>query len=492
MLVAPLVAAVLVLIATRHDPLLSPDSITYLSAADHVRAGHGLTDFTGKSLAVFGPIFPLLLAPGGRSLVWATVVGATSIAAGSALMAVVLKRRVRPVTVLAGALAFGASHGFVRMASVVWSEAPYAAIALAMLVVLTRRPITTRTAGLGGFLAGVGFLTRYAGVGLIATGAVIVAASAWRAVDRVALVKRLGAFAAGAFGISAVWIVRNLIEGGQPLGPRFEGGASEPLSQTIRLALIGTGHIVAGDGWSESAKARIGTATVMALVALAALALRSRRNLILDLGITAFAVTSFVVPIIARRATANDIELRVMSPMLIPVIYFATVTLDRLCTRRVTAIAGIALLGWWMYQGVALAARFPDLASGSAGYKAQFAPELYDIIDNLPADARILTNNPQRVWWFTHREPTLIGFTRPRPGNSHYPLDAAHTVLEACSGHAYLAWFNSLQNAGASPTQRRPDLAALVDVQLESSVPGGDLYRLAPLDASACPSTRQG
>ena len=55
---APLLAAALVLIATRHDPLLSPDSITYLSAADHVRAGHGLTDFTGKPLAVFGPVYP--------------------------------------------------------------------------------------------------------------------------------------------------------------------------------------------------------------------------------------------------------------------------------------------------------------------------------------------------------------------------------------------------------------------------------------------------
>ena len=492
MLAAPVVAAALVLIATRHDPLLSPDSITYLSAADHVRSGHGLTDFTGKSLAVFGPIFPLLLAPGGRSLVWATVVGATSVAAGSALMTVLLQPRVRRIAALAGALALAASEGFVRIASVVWSEAPYAAIALAMLVVLSRRPITTRTAIIGGLLAGIGFLTRYAGVGLMATGVVMVAATAWRAADRVALMKRLGAFAAGALGLSAVWVVRNLIESGQALGPRFEGGTAEPLSQTIRLALIGTGQILAGDSWSESAKERIGTAVVIALVLLTGLALQSRRSLTLDLGIAAFAVTSLVVPIIARRVTANDIDFRVMSPLLIPVIYFVTVTVDRLCTKRATAIAGMALLGWWMYQGAAFAGRFPDLAPGSAGYKPQFAPQLYDVIDGLPADARILTNNPQRVWWFTKREPTLMGFTTPRPGNSHYPLDAKHTVLEACSGHAYLAWFDSLQNAGVTPAQRRPDLAAVVDLQREASVPGGDLYRLVAVDASACRVAEQG
>jgi|GEM_PF-4771852 len=492
MLAAPVLAAALVFIATRHDPLLSPDSITYLSAADHVRSGHGLTDFTGKSLAVFGPIFPLLLAPGGRSLLWATVVGSVSVAAGSALMVVLLQRRVRPLAALVGALALGASEGLVRIASVVWSEAPYAAIALAMLVVLSRWPITTRTATMGGLLAGIGFLTRYAGVGLMATGAVMVAASTWRAADRVALTKRLGAFAAGALGVSAVWVIRNLIESGQALGPRFEGGAAEPLSRTIRLALIGTGQIVAGDSWSEVAKERIGTAIVIALVLLAALALQNRANPTLDLGVAAFAVTSFVVPIIARRVTANDIDFRVMSPMLIPLIYFVTVVFDRLCTRRTTAIVGVALLGWWMYQGVAFAARFPDLAPGSAGYKPQFAPRLYDVIDGLPADARILTNNPQRVWWFTNREPTLMGFTQPRPGNSHYPLDAEHTVLEACSGHAYLAWFDSLQNAGATPAQRRPDLAALVDLQLETSVPGGELYRLVPVDAGACRSAEQG
>ena len=69
----------------------------------------------------------------------------------------------------------------------------------------------------------------------------------------------------------------------------------------------------------------------------------------------------------------------------------------------------MALLGWWMYQGVAFAARFPDLAPGSAGYKPQFAPQLYDDIDALPADARILTNNPQRVWWFTESRADVDG-----------------------------------------------------------------------------------
>ncbi len=488
LLVAPLLAAALVMIATRNDPLLSPDSITYLSVADHLRSGHGFSDFTNEPSAVFGPIYPLLLAPGGRSLLWATLVGAAAIAAGSALMGLLLHRRVRPIVALAGALAFGASQGFVRMASVVWSEAPYAAIALATLVVLSRRPLTTRGAAIGGMLAGLGFLTRYAGIGLVATSAVVVVVSAWPPDQRAELTKRLGAFTASAVCVGSLWIIRNLVQTGQPLGPRFEGGIGEPLTRTVWLALSGTGHIVAGDGWSESARARFGAAIVIALALLMALALQDRKATSLDVGMAMFAATSFVVPIVARLATANDIELRVMSPMLIPAIYLASVTFDRICTQRGVVAAGTVVLGWWMYQGAAFAVRFPDLAPGGAGYKPQFAPELYDVIDALPADARVLTNSPQRVWWFTQREPTLMGFTRPRPGNSHYPIDTEHTVQEACAGHTYLAWFDNLQNAGDGPNERRPDLVALVDLRLETSVPGGELYRLAPLDIRECPS----
>lgn len=481
-----LVAAMLVVIATRHDPLLSPDSITYLSAADHIRAGGGITDFTLKPLAVFGPIYPLLLAPGGRSLLWATIVGTVAIAAGGALMWAVLRRRVRPIMAVAGALAFGASQGLVRMASTVWSEAPYAAISLAMLVVLSRRSITTRTAAIGGLLAGAGFLTRYAGVGLVMTGGVMVVVTCWQDRDRETAVKRIAAFAAGAFALSSIWVIRNLVETGQALGPRFSGGANEPLSATVRLAFRGTGHIVVGDGWSAMATERFGIAIVIVIALVATLAVHGRKAVSLDIGVAAFAATSFVVPIIARRLTANDIELRVMSPMLIPVVYLATVTCDRLCHARTAAIAGVALLGWWVYQGAALAVRFPDFAPGGSGYKPQFSLQLYDVIDALPDDATILTDNPQRVWWFTDREPTLFAFTRPRPGNSHYPLDAAHTLAQACSGHAYLAWFDDLQNAGDGPTGRRPDLLKLVELQRVQVVPRGALYLLAPVDPNQC------
>lgn len=484
-LVPPVAAAALVIFATRHDPLLSPDSITYLSAADHIRGLHGFTDFTLEPLTVFGPVFPLLLAPGGRSLLWARIVGGASIAAATALMWLVLRRRVHPLVAVGAGVALGLSHGLVRMASVVWSETPYAAISLAAMLVLIRRPLTTRTAAIGGVIAGVGFLTRYAGAGLVITGLVMVAAYEWNA-GRAALLRRCGVYTAGAVGVVAIWVTRNVVESGQPLGPRFEGGTHEKITETIRQAFAGTGHIVIGDSWSLTGRARLGAALLIAVVVLSVVALRGLRAVPLDAGMLTFALMSFLIPIVARRITANDIELRVMSPMLIPIVYFAAVTFDRVATRRALAVAGSAVLVWWCYQGIAFAARFPDLAPGSSGYKPQFSPKLYDVIDALPPDAVVLTNSPQRVWWFTDREPTLMGFTRPRPGNSHYPLDAADTLARACSGHAYLAWFDGLQNAGDGPVERRPDLLDIVDLDLRQSVPGGELYFLSPVDPGRC------
>jgi hypothetical protein len=482
------VAAMLVLIATRHDPLLSPDSITYLSVADHIRSGRGLTDFTTKPMTVFGPLYPLLLAIGGRSLLWARVIGACSIAAGTAVMGIILRRRTHPAVAVAGALAFAASIGMVRMASVVWSEAPYAVIALAMLAVLSGVPLTARVAALGGVLAGLGFLTRYAGVGLLVTGAVMVVTATWNRDHPAVVIRRLGIFLGCGIGVGSIWAIRNIVETGQPLGPRFSGGAAEPFTATVRLALAGIGTIVVGDGWSRDGQVRFGTIILSAIAVCVAMMIYRRRLTVLDVGMVAMALTSFIVPIAARRITANDIELRVMSPILVPVVYFAAIAVDRLRSHRSAVVVATAAFGWWAYQGVTFAATFPDLAPSSSGYRPQFSAELYDKVSALPADAIVITNSPQRTWWFTDREPVLLGYTRPRPGNSYYPLSADRTVELACSGNAYLAWFDSLQNAGDGPKERRPDLAKVVNLRTEAKVDRGTLYRLAVIDATRCRS----
>ena len=480
-----LLGGLLVLVATRKGPLLSPDSITYLSAAQHLRAGEGLTDFTGRPLAVFGPLYPILLSVGGRSLLWVRLVGAAAATVATALMIVLLRRRVPLSAALVGGAAFGASQGLVSVASTAWSESPYLAIALGMLVVLTTEPLTARRAAIGGLLAGCGFLTRYAGAGLILTGAVIVGVTSLR-LDRRLAARHLGRYGAAALGTSAVWMARNVWTTGEPLGPRFSGGAHESVRTLTRRTILSVGRLV-DDRSTTTVTAVVGIAAV-AVVAVATIVVVRRRPLrTTDVGVLAFAWSSLIIPIVARVATASDISPRVMSPLLGPLVYLGVVAVQRAHPWRPAVLAGVVLAGWSMYQGASAAQQLPSAVIGADQARVQAAPELYRLIADLPPTATVLTNNPHSVWWLTGREPTLFGFTRPRAGNSHYPLSATATLTYACRGPTYLAWFERLGNAGKGPGERRPDLTAIVRLTVEQQVPGGALYRLAARDAERCP-----
>ena len=61
-------AGVATWVATRHGPGLSPDSVTYLSAARNLAAGRGYVDLTGQANTTFAPGYPAVLAAGGRAL----------------------------------------------------------------------------------------------------------------------------------------------------------------------------------------------------------------------------------------------------------------------------------------------------------------------------------------------------------------------------------------------------------------------------------------
>jgi hypothetical protein len=100
--IVAMLAGLVVLIGTRNDPILSTDSITYISAAESLRSLDGFIDFTGEPLTHFPPIFPLLLVPGGRNLLWASIIGVICSAAIAVLLYNLLDLRVRSSAALAG------------------------------------------------------------------------------------------------------------------------------------------------------------------------------------------------------------------------------------------------------------------------------------------------------------------------------------------------------------------------------------------------------
>lgn len=490
-----LVPFVVVMYATRRDPMMSPDSMHYLAVADHLRRWKGITDLTGLPMTVFPPVFPLLLVPGGTSLLWARLVGAAAVAVASVCLFAAVRRRASTTTGVVAALALGLSAGLVRVGSTVWSENPFLAISAAMLLVLGHPRLTDRRLVGGGLLAAAGFLTRYAGAGLAVAGLVMVLLATWRTPRRW---RSLTLWCAGAATPVVLWLVRNLVATGQPLGPRFEGGAPNPVAQLIEITRDAIGELLVPRS-ATSTKSAVGVGVIAGLVVVSLwlvvrLVLRRRVDVV-DAGVAVFGLTCVVMPIVARMLTSNDIEYRVMSPTMLAVVYFVTLggwlVRRRVMWRPLRAVGAAVVcvvLAVWVGAGFRWAERTPSLLFGSAGNRNQFSAELHDAIDTLPADALVLTNSPHRVWWFNRRDPTTFAFARPRPGNSVYPISPADTVADACTGRAYLAWFTGLRNAGNRPEIIRPDLAKLIELIPEQSFTGGTLYRLA-VDPGRCPPT---
>jgi hypothetical protein len=283
-------------------------------------------------------------------------------------------------------------------------------------------------------------------------------------------------------------MARNTWTTGAPLGPRFSGGADESIWTLARRTILSVGQLV-DDRSTTTVTALVGVAAVAALAVATVVVLRRRPLRTTDVGVLAFAWSSLIVPIVARAVTASDISPRVMSPMLVPLVYLAVVAVQRAHPWRPAVVAGIVLAGWWMYQGVTAAAQqLPDAVTEAAQARVQAAPELYRLIAELPAAATVLTNNPHSVWWLTGRSPS-VRIHPARAGNSHYPLSTADTLTLACAD-TYLARFDQLGNAGKGPAERRPDLTAILWLTVEQQVPGGALYRLTARDAELpCPMT---
>lgn len=151
------------------------------------------------------------------------------------------------------------------------------------------------------------------------------------------------------------------------------------------------------------------------------------------------------------------------------------VAIDRLRRWRAVVVVGVCLAGSWAYRGFAMAERFPDFVTRSSQSRRLSSPEAVRAHRGASAAATVLTNSPHSVWWLTNRQPTSFGFTRPRPGSSHVPLGATQTLAYACRGETYLAWFPRLGNTGQGPSERRPDIAVIVELKLQRSVPGGQL-----------------
>lgn len=503
------VAAVAVLVATRHGPGLSPDSAAYLSAGLNLAGGRGIESFRGDPVTAFPPGLSVVVAVGhglGLGVGWTVRLFNAATVAGMVVLAhLLLRRHVRDRLLVALATVLIAlSTPVLFVAQMAWSELAFLTICLAMVLVLERvlvAPRAWRWLVCAAGLAALGFLFRYAGVTLIALGLVTVAAATWRLGWRRAGAA-MTAYVLAAGILPVAWMLRNRAADGTLMGPRFP--SSDGGVVTIKRFVTTVGGWAAPDPIPRSLDGPVGLLVLLLLVAGSALVLRSRWSTPDDsvppasgaasptgsaaslLPLVAFVVIYAGYVIAAQLATAIDpIDTRLLSPLYVPLVILGAIVLDAVAVEgRVGRVAvprlAVALaLAAIVVQGQLFVRTARASAVHGNGYAtpAWQSSALAATVGRLPADVDIYSNGSDALWAVLQRQPLLQSPAKGLPRSDvRQDLPPEFLVDVGCQP-SYLAWFDTIDR----PYLFAPDeLRNYVRLRRVSADADGTLYRIEP------------
>jgi len=244
---AAAVAVAITIRATAHwGPGAEPDTVTYLAAAHHLRAGDGFADIDGSALTLFPPVFPAAVALlelfGLAPLSAARVLNAAMLGV-LVVLAAVWTRRISGSEWLGAVVAVvvAIATPMVTMASNALSEPVGIVAVVGCLLFLTEALRTDdqrlRWPVLAGLAAAVACLTRYASVVLFPLGvvALLTRSGSWKSRIR----HQATFLAAGGIPLAA-WLARNIAAAGNATGDG-RGTSALSLLTSLKLTLASVG-----------------------------------------------------------------------------------------------------------------------------------------------------------------------------------------------------------------------------------------------------------
>ena len=221
---------------------LDGDSIAYIAAARNLSAGNGLTLYDASPLTLWPPLFPTILALpdlvfGLDPLLGARIINAAIFGLIVLSASLLFGRFVAaPFLVVIGTAVVALSPDLLRLSSSGLSEPTFILLTLVFLLGVNtyQRTNATSSVVLISVVAGLACLTRYIGVTLILTGALVILLQR-RSESRTKLLHLL-LFGVIATAPLAVWAARNFLLAGAPLGSRPTSRYS--LSYNLYYALV--------------------------------------------------------------------------------------------------------------------------------------------------------------------------------------------------------------------------------------------------------------
>jgi hypothetical protein len=467
-------ACVLVVAVTAHHGLsLSPDSAVYLSSADHLLEGDGLTSYSGHKFAVFPPGFPAVAAAIGRALsvdvaAAARILNVLCVVAIVAAACVLLRRHVESHRLqLVAAAIFASASPLMDVATHAWSEPLF--IALALLGILAIEELVeqpTRPASLAAVVALVwsAFLVRYIGVtlALSAVGSLLIASRGTRSTGaRLAAASVTGALLVA---VPAAWVVRNLAV----TGTAFGGRATPEVAMTEQLRR--TADEIVSWVFPRYLPAELRLAGISLVIAagvgLAVVAQKSRKDVrpprpsMAPLALFALGYL-VLLEVSAARTRIDPLGARLLSPLFVPTVVLGVALLDRalrtdLQSRRVvTNVLTLALVCWSVLSVVAGGKHATALAAGDGYSSAAWRSSALALhLRRSPPIGTLFSNRPDAVWATTRLDARCLPPQLGKDlclGSAGAPHDLR--ALEASTAGAKLAWF-ATPTGPAAPARR--------------------------------------
>ena len=490
-------AAVAAWIASRHGPLLSPDSVTYLSLSRNLAAGKGYVDLTGQPNTTFAPAFPALLAAGHLVGLTATsaarLLNTVSYAALVVLAWALLRRHTSSQgAALAATGLVVVSPTLLNVSAHAWSEPLFCVVILGFILVLedvlTGSDPKRQTALVvgAGLLAGVGFIIRYAGFTLLLVGIIVLLFSR---VSTRARLRNIGIFVLTGSLLPAIWLLRNASSGARYLlGPRTAVSDSVP-SLVSKFVDGGITMFVTHPAASRTRLLVLGPLVVLVGIGLVAGLRRSPDpgggvKLATTVPLVTFIAVYSASVVVSGKTAGSSVDLRIVMPIFVPVVVVGAQFVSRAFAAarggEQVARAAVYVLAVGGLLGVVSSADTYAQNSWAMGR----APHGY-ATDTLASSALaravrghagssaiVTTNSPWALYSETGHQPVL-----PTPGIypsiSLPPATSDMLADAACGQRVYFAWYLRSRHPNR-------DLGRALQLTVVANVSDGVLYLVHP------------
>lgn len=494
--IAILTILLCLIVTSTYGPGISSDSVYYMSTAENLVKGQGFKAFNGNPMAIYAPLYPLILA-GFRFLGVETVTAGRTVNAfalgvvifllGVAFLSEFRKRYLAVVACLAVLLL----TPLLRVAGFVWSEIVFVLFAVLFVRRLSKFLYSPSMSGLVAVsvFAMLCFLQRYAGVTVFVTGFIVIAFFT----KGVGLKKRISYLAVFCF-ISClpelIWVMRNYSLTSTLLGPR----SSSPY--TLKEVLYFTSYIASLWFMPEKIPFMLRLAIILFFMLASTFYIRKGNGLDLKgyrmFMPSLFFVTVYLVFIVwfAAFSAVNRMSYRYLVPISPFVIYLFFVLFDmafskgsaRPKVRALISASLFSILSLWVFYGALRTNAIVNdkLSQGGGGYNtAEFKrSKILTWLGDTKVEGRIYSNLiPDGIYFVTGKVSKWIPDKREilsnaKRGNFEAMVEKMGEDLK--TQDSMIVWFNPYIDVDMPSIT---ELRKTIPLKLSAVFPDGTVWK---------------